>query len=384
MKLMSHHLIDLKKIQKTLVFCIILVAISPYCNSQVYSNKVLGEEEKKRVDSLSNVDYPYMLPIWGAKVTALGFDIPYSAGLSINYLSQESQLVINNLNVGINNGDLLNLDNIIRFKEVIGTTQGLNVRPDLWIFPFLNVYGILASSKTSTVVDFGVWLPNGQGDEEVINYRTTAEFDATSLGFGITPTIGVGGGWLALDMNFTWTDISELDKPAYSFIFGPRLGKSIQLGKPERSVAVWVGGFRVKLSSETNGNILLSEVLPENGEFNTKISNGLDEIAVKQNELDTWWEGLSLGQQKLNQLKYNAAGGILNVANQTLTRLDEAAENLESSTISYSLDKKLKDKWNFLVGSQFQLNKHWMIRAELGFLKSRKQIITGLQYRFGL
>jgi hypothetical protein len=40
--------------------------------------------------------------------------------------------------------------------------------------------------------------------------------------------------------------------------------------------------------------------------------------------------------------------------------------------------------WNFLVGSQFQLNKHWMLRAEVGFMGSRQQFISGIQYRFGL
>ncbi len=40
--------------------------------------------------------------------------------------------------------------------------------------------------------------------------------------------------------------------------------------------------------------------------------------------------------------------------------------------------------WNMVVGTQFQLNKHWMIRAEYGFLGSRSQFVGGLQYRFGL
>ena len=38
----------------------------------------------------------------------------------------------------------------------------------------------------------------------------------------------------------------------------------------------------------------------------------------------------------------------------------------------------------FELGGQFQLNRHWMVRAEYGFLASRQQFIGGLQYRFGL
>jgi hypothetical protein len=40
--------------------------------------------------------------------------------------------------------------------------------------------------------------------------------------------------------------------------------------------------------------------------------------------------------------------------------------------------------WNLVVGSQFQLNKNWMVRAEAGFLGDRTQFIAGIQYRFGL
>jgi hypothetical protein len=48
------------------------------------------------------------------------------------------------------------------------------------------------------------------------------------------------------------------------------------------------------------------------------------------------------------------------------------------------MDKRVKDAWNFIVGSQFQLNKHLMFRIEAGFLGSRTQVMGGLQYRFGL
>lgn len=40
--------------------------------------------------------------------------------------------------------------------------------------------------------------------------------------------------------------------------------------------------------------------------------------------------------------------------------------------------------WNFVVGSQFQLNKSWMIRAEYGHASGRDQVFCGLQYRFDL
>ena len=52
--------------------------------------------------------------------------------------------------------------------------------------------------------------------------------------------------------------------------------------------------------------------------------------------------------------------------------------------LQYTLDKKQKSMWNFVVGSQFQLNKSWMIRAEYGHATGRDQVFCGLQYRFDM
>ena len=354
-------------------------------NAQVYSNRPVGEKNKERIDSLKKSEYPYLLPIWGDKAVEAGFDIPYSAGLGVNYLWQESEVVISELMVGVNNSQLFDLDEIVRFNDATATSNIVNFRPDFWLFPFLNIYGIIAVSETSTAVDLGIWAPNGTSTEELFNYKTTANFNANSLGFGITPTVGIGGGWLALDMNFTWTDIPELDRPNKSFVFGPRLGKSFQFKNPESNIAIWVGGFRVKFGDDlTTGSIALGEVLPEEGNLQGRIDEGLEKIAIKSQELDDWYNSLSPPQQIVNAPKYNAATRVLGAANSLLTSLSEAVDNAQNATINYSLDKRLKDKWNFITGAQFQLNKHWMLRAEFGFLKSRTQVLAGLQYRFGL
>src|SRR5262245_55027035 len=53
----------------------------------------------------------------------------------------------------------------------------------------------------------GVWLPDSSGWHEIMNFKTKADFDGTTFGFGVTPTVGVNGYFLALDANFSWTDI---------------------------------------------------------------------------------------------------------------------------------------------------------------------------------
>ena len=201
----------------------------------------------------------------------------------------------------------------------------------------------------------------------------------------MTPTIGVGGGWLALDMNMTWTDIDALDKPAFAFIFGPRFGKSFNLGKPDRTLNFWVGGFRLSLNTGTHGNLPVDELFDLSG-LEEKVDSGIEKVNDAQVQVDTWWGNLSPPQQAnpVNKAKYEAANRAIASAGNLLNAVDGALQNAENSTVQYSLDKRPKDKWNFVVGSQFQISKSLMFRAEYGFLSSRTQFIGMLQYRFGL
>ncbi|TDO83087.1 hypothetical protein EV143_102351 [Flavobacterium chryseum] len=86
----------------------------------------------------------------------------------------------------------------------------------------------------------------------------------------------------------------------------------------------------------------------------------------------------------VNVAKHDTANRALESAGNFLTTLDGALSTAESSTVQYSLQKKPKDMWNFIIGTQFQYNKHIMFRLETGFLGTRTQVLGGVQYRFGL
>lgn len=372
--------------KKYIVFVLFIVSTLTL-NAQVFSNKEVGKKNLELIDSLKVSEYPYALPIWGDKATKAGFNLPYSAGMGMNYLWQESDLVISNLKVGFNNGPMYDLDNIVRFDKAIATSNSLSFRPDIWLFPFLNIYGIVGKTEASTEVGFSVWLPDPVTDTEtkVFSTGSKVEFSATTVGIGMTPTIGVAGGFIALDMNCAWTDVPQLSKPAFSFIFGPRIGKNFKLKKPEQAITAWVGGFRVKLNSGTDGSIKMGDVLPIS-EWNEKIQNGAIAVETRQQEVDSWWNNLTPLEQSnpVNQAKYDYANQILDRAGQFFGNAEIAVGNASNATVQYAMDKAPEDMWNFIIGSQYQYNKHWMIRAEVGFLASRTQAMAGLQYRFGL
>jgi hypothetical protein len=354
---------------------------------QVYTNKVVGAKNEALKDSLEAAEYPYALPILGAKAAKRGYDLPYSAGLGVNYLWQKSDLIIDDLFVGFNNGPMYDLGEIIRFNNSTARASAVNFRPDVWILPFLNVYGLFAKAKTSTEINAGLWLPDQDGVwSEVTSFSSKANFEATSFGFGLTPTMGIGGGWMALDMNFTWTDVSALNKPVFTYVFGPRFGKTFKFkSNPQSNVAFWVGGFRLNLNSETKGSIALNEVISLDG-LQEKVDAGITKVEETQVAVDSWWNGLTSIEQKnpVNAAKYETANRVLETGGNVLNSIDGALNDEQTATVQYQLNKRPKDMWNFIVGTQYQINKHFMIRAECGFLASRTQFIGGLQYRFGL
>lgn len=369
----------MKIVYSTLAF---LLGTIPVSFGQYTTNKDVGKQALTK-DSMEAIHYNNALPIWGKKAIAKGFSLPHSAGLSVQYVWQQSDIVIDNLQIGFNNGPKHNLDNIIRFDGAKTKTSGANIRPDIWLFPFLNVYAVFAQSAASTSVNCGLWVPDSSNKySKVTDFSTKASFSATTIGFGLTPTIGIGGFFLAMDMNFTWTDISELDQPAYVFVFGPRLGKNIKF-KKDRQLALWAGGFRVQMANNTSGSLKVSDLFPTD-QWGSKIESSVQKVNSAQESVDTWWNDLSATEQKKpsNIAKHDAANAALGKATDVLNAASTTISNAENSTVQYSLDKRPKDMWNFIVGAQFQINKSWMIRGEYGFLGSRQQFIGGLQYRF--
>lgn len=363
-----------------------LLACAPAAHAQVFTNKVVGKNNQEYADSLKKSVYPYALPIWGDKATKRGYDLPYSAGLSMQYFGQRSDIVIENLQVGFNGGTMHDLDGIVRFDKAKSSSDGVSLRPDIWLYPFLNVYGIFGVSAASTDVGYGIWLPDSSGrEQQVVHLNTKVEFTAATLGFGITPTIGVGGGWLALDMNFTWTDVPQLSKPAQSFIFDPRMGKSFRLRRPDENINIWAGGFRLAINTGTTGSIPLSDALPID-QWQSSVDQAQTEVARRNAEIDTWWASLTAAQQAqpANIARYQTSKAALARAGTFLQNADQAVAHAGSSTVDYSIDKHPADMWNLLVGGQYQLNKSWMFRLEVGFLTSRTHLISGVQYRFGL
>jgi hypothetical protein len=289
--------------------------------------------------------WPYLFPIWGDKLAERGISFPLPFGIGLNYAYADQPIDISRIAVGVNDGEMVDLSKLIKFGDLNSKVNALNLRADLWVLPFANVYvmgNYILQSKTDVAI------------VEPFSFDAGATQTGYGGGVGTTLSAGVWGFFGTLDLNWSWNKMQKLDKPVATFLLTPRIGKNFgrHLGL---EWIVWVGAMRQSIASKTHGEIKLSEAVggAKDGRF--------------QDDLQAWYDGLPPGQQAIVQ-------GIVG-------RLDDRERG--DPIIRYDLDKAIKYPWNMLIGGELGLTKAWRVRAEVGFIQ-RTQVVVGLNYRFGL
>lgn len=322
-------------------------------NAQYPTTKV-KEIHEAYTDSLKQVKYDNVFPLLGQKAYSKGFDMAYPTGIMVNYVYVKQGLIIDNMRLGLqtDNIDLpLTGVDFIEFGDNYTTASTVLIRPDLWILPFLNVYGLFGRGNSTTEVNL----------KFPIELQSIVEQSLSSNGFGATVGGGIGPVWLALDGNITWNKPELLDKAVEVKTFGARLGHNFVFkNKPYRNIGIWIGAMNVTMGSNTLGEIKLIDALPQETWVRA------DQIVANYND---WYNNVATIAEK-------------RIADQTLGPLVEAIDAADgSAVIRYGIDKRPKEEWNGIIGGQFQLNKNWIFRAEGGILGDRKSLLLSANWR---
>jgi hypothetical protein len=320
-----------------------------------YASRKISKKQLAYTDSLKQVEYNHIFPILGQQAYKRGFDIPYPAGLMANYIWMKQGIVIENFQLGIQseNVDLpMTPVEFIDFGYNKNTSYAVNFRPDLWIFPFLNVYGLFGYGSSTTEVNLTA----------PVEMKSVVTQSMSTTGFGVMGAFGLGPLFMSVDANWTWTKPELLQDPVLVKVLGLRLGKTFVFkNHPQRNIAFWIGGMRAKMNSATVGSIRLADAIPQ------ETWDRVDEIVDNYN---TWYDGLDPIRQGV-------------VDNTAFPAFIDALDNAEGNTlIHYGMDKRPEEKWNMVIGGQFQLNKHWMLRTEGGIVGDRKSFLASVNYRF--
>ncbi len=346
----------MNKIYKLSLITILFFFIAEQTQAQ-YATKKFKSKHEAYTDSIKNVDYNYVFPILGKATYKRGFDIPYPMGIMVNYIWMDQGIDITNMQLGLTtvNRDIpLTPVDFIDFGENRNTSMSFNVRPDVWIFPFLNVYGLFGYGKSKTEVNLVA----------PVELKSVVEQNISTAGFGVMGAFGVGPVWVSIDGNWTWNKPELLDDPVRVNVMGLRIGHTFVFkNKPESNIAIWAGGMRVKMSSETRGAISMADAFPD------ETWDRGEEIGE---QYDEWYDGLTPAKKVI-------------VDNTPVPDIVDKIRNNDrdgSSTIKYGMDKQASQMWNGIIGMQYQVNKHWQFRTEGGIIGDRKSFLFSVNYRF--
>ena len=283
--------------------------------------------------------YDNIFPIWGRKAIERGFSLPAPLGFNIGAFYADQGLVISNLGLGFN-APAQPVD-FITFKGAQATLTNFNVRTDLWVFPFLNVYLMAGTGNGKTTVHLAT----------PIEFSTVAEFKGSNVGFGLTGAFGIKRNFAVVDFNHQWGFSSLLKSPVPVNVLSMRFGKAFRVGQRHKRMraTAWIGTMYQAMKNETVGSINLADVIPP----------GTDSL-FNNYQNSAWYQGLSPAQKAL----------VDNFVQRIAGRLD-------TTVVNYTLNKKVADPWNLLVGGTFDVGRHWGLRGEVGFIGRKSFMLMG-------
>lgn len=291
-------------------------------------------------------DEPF-LPIFGKEAREKGYELPKPFGINVNYMN-----IHQNINVKSINFDGLYLDFKLgwlpikgpvasdAFKiDVLSTRQRSHtetLRLDAWVFPFMNVYGVVGHTKGRSVSKVSVgsddrWINDTIkriGDMDNIDF--VLKFKGTTYGLGTTFAGGVGNWFGLLDLNYTRTKLNIIDGSIKAFTLAPRVGYRFTLPAvdtiklPQSKFSLWVGTMYQNVDQNFHG--------------------------------------------KLSKLSFSPK----------LQRLIEFVNKREGT---FNVKQKMESPWNMLAGFRWEITPSFNILAEAGFIK-RNSFFAAVEYRF--
>jgi hypothetical protein len=132
--------------------------------------------------------------------------------------------------------------------DVSNKVQHFDLKLDVWITPFLNVFGLIGRIDADTIVDVGGVAIPGLGTLPAF----PVSYDGTVYGLGANLIYGTENWFAALNNTWTNTNLSgDFDSSVKSFTIQPRIGLI------RNQWTMWVGGMWLDTKEKHSGVIQL-------------------------------------------------------------------------------------------------------------------------------
>lgn len=187
-------------------------------------------------------------PLFG-KGMAGDRDLPRAFGIGIDYFNMSQPYQIDSLSFCTPPNCLLPIPPITNVGAIVvdSDVENVDLKFDLWLFPFLNVFGIYGQIDGSTTVDLsnvGIPLP-----PQLNSIRIS--YDGDVYGGGLVLAVG-GDKWFA-SVTSTFTDTSlkgSFTSSVEATTIQPRIGV-----RASENTEVWIGGYFID-AEETHSGVI--------------------------------------------------------------------------------------------------------------------------------
>ncbi len=255
-------------------------------------------------------------------------ELPNPYGVALIGASIRQDLILDNLTIGINGPPDREIDFVdFGTPSVENTAQQLKL--DAWILPFLNVFGTIGVFDGDATIPLKIEgsdlfpqlcaiTPNTPVCVRTYSAVARPRYEGTNVALGINLAMGWDQFFVALPITYAWTDVDIIPNTVTALNITPRIGMTGDMGD-RGTLAVYLGATYLRAEVDITGEI----------------------------PLDT-------------------PGG----------------PDGDVTTLSFLISQRNKDRWNYLLGFNWDLNKSWSVMAEAGFGGSRENFIGGVTYRF--
>lgn len=281
--------------------------------------------------------YERALPFLAQSVIDLGYQLPKPFGVAVIPAWLRQDFVLRDLSISVNNGPTKNID-FIDYGDPWVENTTVQVKFDAWILPFLNAFaavGALDGKGSIPLTIQGADLMDhlGLGGSctggplqpelcvQTLNAEAQPEYNGTSFTIGTTLSAGWRQLFVAVPISYTWTDVNIVETTVEALNITPRVGVTGSIGS-WGALSVFVGATYLYAEVELEGSVT----------FDTPNS------------------------------------GVPGIGDKT--------------TIDYKITQENKDKWNGLVGFNWDISRKWSASAEAGFGGSRSNFISSFTFRF--
>ena len=191
------------------------------------------------LSSQADSSLPFMKDLAGDK------QLPRPWGIGLDFYTMDQDYDISDLQFvlpGVSLGDPSQI-------EATNEVMHFDLKADAWLFPFLNVFGLVGQVDTDTTVDFSkaeiIGLPFDLG-------KLPFSFDGLVYGGGFTLVYGSDSWFTSVTTAYTTTDISgSLKSSVNTLSVQPRIGLI------RNNWTFWAGGMYLDVDESHKGTIEL-------------------------------------------------------------------------------------------------------------------------------